>query len=90
MIATDSDARTKWCPHARIARRELGVSGGEIIGGVNRDALSTHGGAIPASCRCIASDCMAWRLQCTVHIASPEGTQQATRQLGYCGAFGHP
>ena len=62
MLLTESEARTKWCPMVRIARRETPDANGSgapvIVAGCNTDALG--GVRVPASCRCIASDCMMW------------------------------
>jgi hypothetical protein len=53
---TEEEARTKWCPHIRVA--EVGLSSG---GGYNRSA-EIHGGLSPRKLtNCIASECMAWR-----------------------------
>jgi hypothetical protein len=78
------EATNKWCPMTRIARRESerpegkSLSTGQVfvVGGCNTDALG--GTRIPASCRCIASQCMMWRWT--------EGSDE----LGYCGLAGKP
>lgn len=63
MNLTPEQAREKWCPMVRIARREqehrVEASNLTVVGGCNTDALGrTH---VPASCRCIADDCAMWR-----------------------------
>jgi len=45
-IITEKEAKTKWCPMARLS---------EMGGTLNRCGPE-------ASLQCIASDCMAWRL----------------------------
>ncbi len=64
-IISESEARKKWCPMVRIARRESiepfeATEGANlvVVAGCNTDALG--GIRLPASCRCIASDCMMW------------------------------
>ena len=64
-MLTEQEARTKWCPMARVARfgiekSELGNTVEAIVGSCNRDALGKSPNPI-GSCRCIASDCMMWR-----------------------------
>lgn len=75
---TEDEASKKWCPFARIARREMPDVDGlgrpmatELVGGVNRDALGKTK-PFPHSCRCIASDCMAWQ-------------HNADNSSGWCG-----
>ncbi|MCM8736631.1 hypothetical protein M5E06_21115 [Azospirillum sp. A1-3] len=53
MLMTEEQARTKWCPHARVTDGSCS----DESGGNNRwlDAKGEE------NCRCIASDCMAWR-----------------------------
>ncbi len=52
---TEDDAKTKWCPHARILGQGRDLDGCAVAGTVNR------GQGFEA--RCIASACMAWRWQ---------------------------
>ena len=67
MSHTEAKARELWCPMVRIARREvvnINFAEGEpyepvIVGGCNTDALGRT--RVPASCRCIASECAMWR-----------------------------
>lgn len=66
MLLTEEQANAKWCPQARIARREL-VRVREysepdaVVGGCNRDALGGRDQPpFPNSCRCIASACALW------------------------------
>jgi hypothetical protein len=79
----EADAKHKWCPQVRIARREdIEVNGDElaIVAGCNTDALGRT--RVPASCLCIASGCMMWRwLPDMADGELPEG---------YCGLAGKP
>lgn len=53
-MLTEAKARTKWCPQA------LHQSGGEEPA-ANRWADRDGHHPNPAECRCLASECMAWR-----------------------------
>lgn len=56
MLITEKQARTKWCPHARVVE----VGDGELQGPFNRyhpNADANFSGIA----KCIASECMAWR-----------------------------
>lgn len=76
MLLTENEAGEKWCPHVRIARREIidnetpAYADGNttIVAGCNTDALGRL--RVPASCRCIASGCAMWRwgAATTTHI----------------------
>ena len=47
MVVTEKIARTKWCPHVRVAG--------------STTAYNRYDSSAPlASCRCMASDCMMW------------------------------
>lgn len=87
MLMTANEAREKWCPMVRIARREVemyGRSEGQqhIVAGCNTDALGRN--RVPASCRCIASECAMWRWATKgLSCANIEPT-------GYCGIAGRP
>lgn len=81
---TEGEAKTKWCPYARIAYHT--PSGGIIP--INRkipkfDDAGTRidGDEAHVDACCIGSQCMAWRW-----------TANATRtnREGFCGAFGVP
>lgn len=78
MIVTEQEAKTKWCPHARL--RSLN---GDVA--INR---ATDGSSATRS-KCLASECMAWKW---VYGNSP--AEQAERKphgmavkepKGYCG-----
>lgn len=84
MIVTEQEARTKWCPHARVP----GMHG---VQSVNRQKEATRpfSAILPASCRCVASECMAWKWK---QYHSPEEREArkpnglaVETPLGYCG-----
>lgn len=69
---TEAEARTKWCPFARAAL-EIEAPGPSVPTAL---AVNRHrNGKARYSCRCLASDCMAWR------FAAELGS-------GYCGLAG--
>jgi hypothetical protein len=64
-MLTEDQARTKWCPMVRVAMpakidksEALTKHNTAIVGGLNTEPLG--GNRVPASCRCIASDCAMW------------------------------
>lgn len=89
-LLTEAEAKTKWCPHSRIVRREESVpgnGGNDLVAGVNRDALGGRNGPdFPYSCRCITSACMAWRWESYRGVRVGIGDERR----GFCGAFGIP
>lgn len=78
---TEEEAKTKWCPFARsvfLARNEC--SGNRFISGdSNGNNVEIVKNA--PSCRCIGSECMAWRV-CENRLSSISH--------GYCGLAGKP
>lgn len=57
MLLTEDQARTKWCPHARVVE----VDDDQLHGPFNRyhpNADANFSGVA----KCIASGCMAWRI----------------------------
>lgn len=87
---TEDEAREKWCPDARYA-------GQDDDGGANRwkqNLTADEPHALnPIPCRCIASQCMAWRWQnLTRHY--PWGSVNVggsnDPRKGYCGRAGKP
>jgi hypothetical protein len=74
MMTTDDEARTKWCPFAKV---------GAVNAGVNRildsDAHNATWQEVDRAARCVGSYCMAWQwLDENIHY------------LGYCGLAGKP
>lgn len=63
MLLTEEQARTKWCPHSRYN------SNGELASNRwKQSAPEDQPHALnPVPCRCIASECMAWRMHTLPH-----------------------
>ena len=73
---TEKDARTKWCPFARVNDAGLG----------NRYPMDNDLANASAFAHCIVSDCMAWRWS-----YNPEEAQgNVNGPHGYCGLAGKP
>ena len=76
---TEEEAKTKWCPHARIPSGEPAVA-------VNRP--EPYDNDVP---HCLGSFCMAWRW---LHKAGTDENDQpnyyAGPWQGYCGLAGRP
>lgn len=75
---TEEEARKKWCPHGRIYSSE---------GAFNRTETRTATGP----CRCIASDCMAWRWitdPLVDFVANGKTVIDYQSEHGYCGLAG--
>lgn len=71
---TEDEAKTKWCPFARMV--DPNANPPEPV--CNRWAPAEIDNAvIPQAALCIASDCMVWR-------------KQGLRGQGYCGLAGKP
>ncbi|WP_331326485.1 hypothetical protein [Methylobacterium fujisawaense] len=98
MLLSEADARDRWCPFARVTRRESldprGEAGGIVLAhGTNRDALGRVEN--PASCRCYASSCMAWRwagwrTSWGTVATAPAMQDRNGPPLGFCGLSGKP
>jgi hypothetical protein len=74
---TEEEAKTKWCPFARLIaemRSNLGNVG--FTESHNRRATE-DGDGFPSAARCIGSSCMAWRWK-------------SLNESGYCGLAGKP
>jgi hypothetical protein len=71
---TEDEAKTKWCPHARVL--DGSPPGGA---GVNRKGPE-------AGVYCIASGCMAWRWSYSPETAEGNDVEPE----GYCGLAGKP
>lgn len=97
---TEDEAKTKWCPHARVVCYD-DEAPPEYIPPANRAAISEAGhrriNNNPETSRCIASACMAWRW-----TFSPRQAEHAAKDApmahskspfvarGYCGLAGSP
>lgn len=64
MIVTETEAKERWCPHARVPLYAACATGEESPAAANRAAPgsseSVRAGAAE-QCRCLGSGCMAWR-----------------------------
>lgn len=56
-MLTEAEAKTKWCPFARVAHQ---MASGAVVASGNRVKDAKSWGAASGSL-CIASSCMAWR-----------------------------
>lgn len=83
-MMTEQEAKTKWCPAVRF---DTGRSG------VNRwkqsEPPEEPHALNPVPCRCIASECMAWRWERIPHPNATGGFVWG-RVHGYCGLAGQP
>lgn len=87
-MATEEEAKTRWCPLARAS------SSNDEGNGVS---INRNGNKPDVECFCIASACMAWRKVDQTGVG-PNGEKRdrdmdgRTRWVdrGYCGAFGNP
>ena len=64
MLLTESEAKARWCPHARIPLYAASPADEESPASANRPMPGTSAYASNATqdaTRCIASGCMAWR-----------------------------
>ncbi len=75
MTITPEEARTKWCPFARVIDNATSHS----TPAVNRPAEEHF---IQQHSRCLADGCMAWRWSYPLTQADPQ------YQQGYCGLAG--
>lgn len=89
---TEQEAKTKWCPFARVAEPQRFGSQSEMapVAAVNRgsDALSNH--SWQPNAMCIGSACMAWRrVYEQDKSAVAYGYETAVAEpRGYCGLAG--
>jgi hypothetical protein len=92
---TEEEAKTRWCPFARVASPLCVTKPGSTVedwigvAGANRAAHSDRVNAKgatslsnPESARCIGSACMAWREVIPPEIVGPI--------QGFCGLAGRP
>lgn len=79
---TEEEAKTKWCPWARTAWAFDDVRNGIFV--------TANRGTTEDDCRCIASECMAWRwIYRFEHVETGEGTHHDPKQ-GFCGLSTKP
>ena len=85
-MRTEEQAREKWCPYSRYNPNNEGGGGNRFWG---MDGVHDH-------CRCIASDCMAWRWLTHENRdqiwrpTGPDTAQSTDAHMGYCGLAGKP
>lgn len=86
---TEDEAKTKWCPQARyvIDGQTVFPTGNRFDGqgGTSRTAVEAS-----EQCRCLGSDCMAWRWFGT-HVNDPDGGPYlvfSNTTHGTCGLAG--
>lgn len=75
---TEEEARKKWCPAGRVYHSN---------GSYNR----TEARAVDGPCKCIASDCMAWRWvkdPLINFVMNGEPVPDYKGEHGYCGLSG--
>lgn len=78
---TEEEAKTKWCPFARVPGISLGGHGIAINRSTEDDPKQKS-----LTPKCIGSDCMAWREDLT----RDEASQGFAAQSGHCGLAGNP
>lgn len=93
---TEDEAKTKWCPFARVDVSVRSVDSHLIVniaGGGNRmldgNQRREDGGQFhenPIQARCIGSACMAWRRW----YFEPGPGEREGRDGGFCGLAGRP
>jgi len=81
-VMTEDEARTKWCPFARVIHFHDNDHQGIAPAAGNRGC---HGYPKPEA-RCIASDCMAWRWGSDVTVGKFKTQRENCH--GYCGLAG--
>ena len=86
MTLTEEEAKTKWCPFARV-----GVSENVSSHSANRTPLGGVDGLNNANL-CIGSDCMAWRPVVINEMTEVvfAGTREGKPGAGFCGLAGEP
>lgn len=83
---TEDEAKTRWCPHARVsmatdrAATPAHNRSINVIGSRGDAEVQTN----PAYARCLGSACMAWR------VRTDHGDQGGSVREGYCGLAGSP
>lgn len=93
---TEEDAKTKWCPFARVITTNLKSAGNRLFmwgtpempaqPAYKPAALEMHGS------KCLGSACMAWRVVTVNELSEVvfAGTREGKPGTGYCGLAGKP
>ena len=76
---TEEEAKTKWCPEARVFD-----SDGGSAAGANRKL----GYDWASRTNCIASDCMMWRWEFDEYQIVGDNGEQKSLTMGFCGKGG--
>ena len=98
---TEDEAKTKWCPYARISSLNEGGDDGPSS---NRWLGWISDGEVGSVACCIASTCMAWRWSeaeharrfvsafggAGVNFVTTERAIKPDERQGYCGLAGQP
>ena len=95
---TEEEAKTKWCPHVRLACGESNKVFPDLPV-FNMVAHPKGPGAMPNAAKCIASACMAWRWDMKWESATEEGQGgdlvlrlkplNGKPRMGWCGLAGN-
>lgn len=83
---TEDEAKTKWCPWARVPLLMVHSLA------ANRDIPVNGNPHIPTAALCIASGCMAWRATDPEYAPQPpdDPNDPVAQPAGYCGLAGKP
>ena len=92
MTYTEEEAKTKWCPFARVIASETDTLSAPHHTGYNRVFINADGfedggrtNRNPSMAHCIASDCMSWRWDRSLAMSG-----HAKPTQGFCGLAGQP
>lgn len=89
MLATEAEAKTKWCPEARV--QIFGDAAPESASNRIWSPAKPQGLTLPHAAMCLGSDCMWWEwasepLRYGIAGDPPDDAPP----LGYCGASRRP
>ena len=84
MILTEEEAKTKWCPMARYGELHGPEQGAAAAFNYNRTDVP-NAPPIPNTCRCIASECMAWKWETAGEDMGRQHNNPGAERHGYCG-----
>ena len=94
MLLTESEAKTKWCPHVRVVFPAANVANKvssvlkKIIALDGNEAEKVYIQKQEAECFCINSACSQWRWHDPAPVPGLE--YQTAMRRGYCGLAGKP
>jgi len=90
-MMTETEAKTKWCPFARVVTQ---TSLGEVIPSAGNKLVDADGAGQLKGSKCQGSACMAWRKR--VHHENRDKREPEDERIGkysadgYCGLAGRP